>query len=70
MRSEFVVNIISDWYVEAANHTSGEFAPGVDEMAQAGLTPAPSQLVKPPRVAEAAVQLECRLRAVHEVLDK
>lgn len=69
-RSEFVVNIISDWYVEAANHTSGDFARGVDEMAAAGLTPQPSALVKPPRVAEAAVQLECRLRAVHEVTDR
>lgn len=36
---EFVVNIISDWFVEAANHTCGDFERGVDEMKLAGLTP-------------------------------
>jgi flavin reductase (DIM6/NTAB) family NADH-FMN oxidoreductase RutF len=29
---EFVVNIISDWMVEAANHTCGTFPPEIDEM--------------------------------------
>ena len=60
---EFVVNLISDWYVEAANHTCGFFDRGVDEMELAGLTPQESVRVAPPRVAEAAVQLECRLVA-------
>lgn len=64
--SEFVVNIISEWYVEAANHTCGDFPPGADEAAAAGLTPVPSVAVKAPRLAEAAVQMECVLRAVHE----
>lgn len=67
---EFVVNIMSDWFVEAANHTCGDFARGVDEMAAAGLTPQPSERVRPPRVAEAAVQFECKIRTVHEVLDR
>lgn len=44
-------------YLEAANHASGEYEPGVDELALSGLTPVPSTVVKPPRVAEAAVQL-------------
>jgi flavin reductase (DIM6/NTAB) family NADH-FMN oxidoreductase RutF len=65
-----VVNIISDWFIEAANHTCGDFDRGVDEMALAGLTPAASVKVRPPRVAEAAVQLECKLRTVHEVQDR
>jgi hypothetical protein len=30
---------MSDWFVEAANHTCGDFDPGLDEMALAGLTP-------------------------------
>lgn len=35
----------------------------VDEYAVAGLTPEPSRLVAPPRVAESPVALECRLHA-------
>jgi len=69
-RREFVVNIISHWFVEAANHTCGDFDRGVDELAAAGLTAVASQRVRPPRVGEAAVQLECKLRTVHEVEDR
>lgn len=52
---------MSKWYVESANHTCGAFPPEVNEMEVAGLTPLPSDLVKPPRVREAAVQLECEV---------
>ena len=54
-----MVNIMSDWYVESANYTSGRFPPEVDEMQLAGLTHLPSVTIKPPRVGEAAVQFEC-----------
>jgi flavin reductase (DIM6/NTAB) family NADH-FMN oxidoreductase RutF len=40
--------------------TSAIEEPGIDEMARAGLTPAPSRLVKPPRVAERPISLECK----------
>jgi flavin reductase (DIM6/NTAB) family NADH-FMN oxidoreductase RutF len=40
--------------------TSAPVGPDVDEMRLAGLTPAPSRLVKPPRVAESPVAFECR----------
>jgi flavin reductase (DIM6/NTAB) family NADH-FMN oxidoreductase RutF len=60
---------MSRWYVEAANHTCGDFARGVDELSAAGLTPLASTKVAPPRVAEAAIALECRVRAVHDVAD-
>ena len=36
-------------------------APEVDEFALAGLTPAQSRRIKPPRVAESPVSMECRL---------
>jgi flavin reductase (DIM6/NTAB) family NADH-FMN oxidoreductase RutF len=58
---------MSDWFVEAANHTSGDFPPGADEAAAAGLTRLPSARVAPPRIAEAGVALECVLREVHNV---
>jgi len=66
---EFVVNIISDWFVEAANYTCAPFSRGVHEMLLSGLTGAPSSVVAPPRVAEAAVSLECRLEKVVEFED-
>ncbi|CAN0514999.1 unnamed protein product, partial [Scytosiphon promiscuus] len=59
---EFVVSIISDWFVEAANHTCGSFPPEVDEMELAGLTPAKSSLVSPPRVKESGMNMECKVR--------
>jgi len=58
---EFVVNIVSEEIAEAMNLTSGEYPPEVDEFAIAGLTATPSDLVKPPRVAESHVNMECRL---------
>ena len=58
---EFVVNVVSEEIAQAMNTTSGEYPPEVDEFELAGLTPIPSDLVKPPRVAEAHVHMECRL---------
>jgi hypothetical protein len=67
---EFVVCIMSDWYVEAANHTCGDYARGVNEWELSGLTPIPSTMVKAPRVKESAVHMECKLRHVHEITDR
>lgn len=58
---EFVVNIVSEEIAEAMNLTSGEYPPEVDEFTIAGLTAVPSDLVRPPRVAESRVNMECRL---------
>ena len=44
---------------EQMNITAIEFAAEVDEIAEAGLTTAPSTKVKPPRIAESPVALEC-----------
>jgi flavin reductase (DIM6/NTAB) family NADH-FMN oxidoreductase RutF len=58
---EFVCNLATRPLAEAMNRTSAPVAHGVDEMALAGLDPAPSTLVKPPRVAQAPAALECKL---------
>jgi flavin reductase (DIM6/NTAB) family NADH-FMN oxidoreductase RutF len=63
---EFVVNIVSEEIAEAMNLTSGEYPPEVDEFEIAGLTAIPSDLVKPPRVAESHVNMECRLNLAIE----
>jgi flavin reductase (DIM6/NTAB) family NADH-FMN oxidoreductase RutF len=63
---EFVVNIVSEDFAPRMNITSAEFPPDIDEFAASGLTPAPSDLVKPPRVGEARASMECRLlQTVH-----
>ena len=61
---EFVVNIVVDAIAEAMNKTSAEFPEDVDEFEIAGLTPAPSETVKAPRVAESPVNMECKLEQV------
>ena len=61
---EFVVNIVVDDITEAMNRTAAEFPSEVSEFEIAGLTPAPSQKIKPPRVAESPVNMECRLLQV------
>ncbi len=57
---EFVCNLATWALREQMNRTSAPVGAEVDEMELAGLTPAPSRLVAPPRVAETPVALECR----------
>ena len=61
---EFVVNIVVDPIAEAMNATAADYPEDVDEFAIAGLTHAPSQMVKAPRVAESPVNIECKLDQV------
>ena len=56
---EFVCNLATWELREAMNATSANVARSVDEFELAGLTPTPSRLVKPPRVKESPVHLEC-----------
>jgi len=56
---EFVCNLATWDLREQMNLTSAAVGADIDEMKLAGLTPAPSRLVKPPRVAETPVALEC-----------
>lgn len=58
---EFVCNLATWDLREAMNATSAPLPRGANEMERAGLAPAPSRLVKPPRVAASPCALECRL---------
>ena len=58
---QFVVNLVSEETAEAMNVTAIEFGPEVDELKEAGLTTLPSVYVKPPRIAESPVSMECEL---------
>ncbi|KAI0000381.1 hypothetical protein BJV77DRAFT_1058007 [Russula vinacea] len=56
-----VMNLISEPFAEAANETSVEAPADVSEWDISGLTQEPSVHVKPARVKESAVSLECEL---------
>jgi flavin reductase (DIM6/NTAB) family NADH-FMN oxidoreductase RutF len=56
---EFVVNMVPLAIKDAMNVTSGPHDHDVNELELAGLTAEPAQLVKPPRVVEAPIHLEC-----------
>jgi flavin reductase (DIM6/NTAB) family NADH-FMN oxidoreductase RutF len=58
---EFVWNLATRPLAEAMNQTSAAVAHEVNEFQLAGLTAAPCRLVKPPRVAESPVAMECKL---------
>ena len=64
---EFVVNIVVDSIAEAMNATAAEYPEGEDEFGIAGLSHAPSQIVKPPRVAESPVNIECKLDQIVQI---
>ncbi len=56
---ECVINIVNYPMVQQTSLASTEYAKGINEFEKAGFTMLPSQLVRPPRVAEAPVQMEC-----------
>jgi flavin reductase (DIM6/NTAB) family NADH-FMN oxidoreductase RutF len=64
---EFVVNIVSEELKEAMNVTAGMVDASIDEMKLAGLEPAASHMVKPPRVARTPAALECKLWKIIEL---
>jgi flavin reductase (DIM6/NTAB) family NADH-FMN oxidoreductase RutF len=67
---EFVVNIVSEEFVERMNATAAQVGPEVDEFELSGLTPLASELIKPARVAESHVHMECRLLQVVHVSEQ
>jgi flavin reductase (DIM6/NTAB) family NADH-FMN oxidoreductase RutF len=56
---EFVVNLVPESAIHGMNATAIDFPPGVDELAEAGLTKLASAKIRPPRIAESPVALEC-----------
>jgi flavin reductase (DIM6/NTAB) family NADH-FMN oxidoreductase RutF len=67
---EFVVNIVGEDIAEAMNVCSAEFPPDVDEFQQSNLTPVPSVVVKPPRVKESKINMECSLLQIVDFSEK
>jgi flavin reductase (DIM6/NTAB) family NADH-FMN oxidoreductase RutF len=67
---EFVVNMVTEELAEHMNKTSAALPPDEDEFVFAGLTPIESLLVKPARVKESLIQLECKLVHHYSFMDK
>ena len=61
---EVTINIVTFEMVQQVSLASTEYAKGVNEFKKAGFTEVDSHIVKPPRVAEAPVQLECKVNEV------
>ncbi len=58
---EFVINIATEATLAQMDTTGLVYPPEVDEFVVAGLTPAPSRVVRPPRILESPINFECTL---------
>lgn len=61
---EVVINIVNYDMVQQQSLASTEYAKEINEFDKSGFTPIPSELIRPPRVAESPVQLECKVREI------
>lgn len=68
--NEFVVNIVTEELLQAMNASSIEAPPDFDEFNYAGLTLAPSVMIKPPRVKESPIHYECRVKQIIDISDQ
>ncbi len=66
---EFVCNLATLALKDAMNATSAPLGEGVDEFVAAGLSVAPSRVVRAPRVADSPAALECKVLSVTELAD-
>ncbi|MES2567430.1 MAG: flavin reductase family protein [Bacteroidota bacterium] len=64
---ECVINIVNYSMVQQMSLTSSPYEKGINEFIKGGFTPIPSDLVKPMRVKESPVQLECKVFELKEI---
>jgi flavin reductase (DIM6/NTAB) family NADH-FMN oxidoreductase RutF len=69
MVPEFVLNAAVEDLAEPMNASARELPHGQSEAEYAGLTLQPSEKVRPPRVAESPVHMECRMRQIMSIGD-
>jgi flavin reductase (DIM6/NTAB) family NADH-FMN oxidoreductase RutF len=66
---EFVVNLAHGPLIRAVNNSSAAFASDESEPAQLDITMEPSEAVRPPRVKDSPVSIECVLHSTNELGD-
>ena len=64
---EVVINVVNFDMVHQMSLASSPYSPEINEFEKSGLTPIPSETIRPFRVAEAPVQFECRVNEVKEL---
>ena len=64
---ECVINVVNYNIVQQTSLASSPFPRGVNEFVKAGLTPIASELIRPLRVKESPVQLECKVLEIKEL---
>jgi len=64
---EVVINMVNYDIVQQMSLSSSEYPVGVSEFEKAGFTMLPSEVVKPFRVAESPIQLECKINEIVEL---
>ena len=65
-RGTYVVNVVTNAFLEVMHQSSFDYPPDVSEPEVLGLNLAPSHLIDVPRLADVPIALECRLREIHE----
>jgi flavin reductase (DIM6/NTAB) family NADH-FMN oxidoreductase RutF len=64
---EYVINVVTESMARSMNQAAGDYPSHVDEFKETGLTPVASDLVRPPRVDQSPIQLECKLLQIMEL---
>ena len=64
---EVVINVVNYDIVQQMSLSSTEYANGVNEFLKSGLTQIPSDIVKPFRVKESPIQMECKVNQIIEL---
>ncbi len=67
---EVVINIVNHEIVHQMSLSSSAYPKEVDEFVKAGFTPVASELIRPFRVKESPVQMECKVNQVIELGDQ
>ena len=62
--TECVINIVNYNMVQQVSLSSCDYPKGINEFTKAGFTELASELVRPPRVAESPIQLECIVQEI------
>jgi flavin reductase (DIM6/NTAB) family NADH-FMN oxidoreductase RutF len=64
---EVVINVVNHDIVQQMSLSSSPYDSSVDEFVKAGLTPVPSEEIRPFRVKESPVQFECKVNEIIEL---
>ena len=64
---EVVINIVNEDIIDKVITTSNDYPKEIDEFTESGLTPIASKIIKPYRVKESPVQMECRVNQIIEL---